>query len=365
MAGFGLGNYINPAVGGFIDQRRNALAGLGAGLLQGRPGSGVQEGIQADTAYAVMQKAEDERLKQINQTQQWLQANYPQYANLPADQGWQAAMADMAAKRNSTSADATNSYEGRLRIGQEQGLTGTDLTTYALTGSLPSGRGGSGELSLTPTWMRDPSGNLVPGQIDKSGNMNVTAIPEGYSVVDPFALTGGKASVTVDAKTQASARAALPGAQQALAITENAINLIRNDTAGLDEQFGNTMGIPNRNLPTIPGVFQQAKGNWQANFSQAKGQQFMQAREMLKGGGPITDYEGMKGEAAFSRMEQAAAIGDKDTFLRALADFEAAVRDGYAKLVATANGEYSAGGSGVPATPAGATNVDDLLKKYQ
>lgn len=362
MAGFGdvLAGFRNWA-----GDNRSTLAGLGAGLLSGRPGAGVQEGIAQDDAYATMKKAEAERQQNLNQTQQWLQSNYPQYASLPAAEGWQIAMADMAAKRNSTSADATNSYEGRLRIGQEQGLTGTDLTTYALTGSLPSGRGGSGELSLTPTWMRDPSGNLVPGQIDKSGNMNVTAIPEGYSVVDPFALTGGKASVTVDAKTQASARAALPGAQQALAITENAINLIRNDTAGLDEQFGNTMGIPNRNLPTIPGVFQQAKGNWQANFSQAKGQQFMQAREMLKGGGPITDYEGMKGEAAFSRMEQAAAIGDKDTFLRALADFEAAVRDGYAKLVATANGEYSAGGSGVPATPAGATNVDDLLKKYQ
>jgi hypothetical protein len=65
MAGFGLGNYINPAVGGFIDSRRNALAGLGAGLLNGQPGAGVQTGLQADDAYATQQKAEAERQKAI------------------------------------------------------------------------------------------------------------------------------------------------------------------------------------------------------------------------------------------------------------------------------------------------------------
>jgi hypothetical protein len=61
MAGFGLGNYISPQVGGFIDQRRNALAGLGAGLLNGQPGAGVQAGLQADDAYATQQKAAAER----------------------------------------------------------------------------------------------------------------------------------------------------------------------------------------------------------------------------------------------------------------------------------------------------------------
>lgn len=75
MAGFGLGNYINPQVGGFIDQRRNALAGLGAGLLNGQPGAGVQAGIQADTAYATQQKAEAERQKAIAD-QQALRTKY-------------------------------------------------------------------------------------------------------------------------------------------------------------------------------------------------------------------------------------------------------------------------------------------------
>lgn len=338
MAGFGLGNYINPAVGGFIDQRRNALAGLGAGLLQGRPGAGVQEGIQADTAFAVMQKAEEERLKSINQTQAWLQQNYPQYANLPPEQGWQAAMGDMAAARSASGPSMTSDIQN-----YEYGLANPGFIDFQTQ------KGGASEVSLTPTWGIDtdpqsPTFNKpILGQLNKAGQFVKTELPTGVQPMNPIDLAGGKQGAIVDAKTQAGARAALPGAQQAVAIAKNAINLVRNDEAGLNEQFGNTGFIPNRNLPTVPGVFQQAKGNWQANFSQAKGQAFMQAREMLKGGGPITDYEGMKGEAAFSRMEQAVATGDKATFLRALDDFEAAVEDGYAKLVATANGEYAAG----------------------
>jgi hypothetical protein len=80
MAGFGLGNYINPGVGGFIDQRRNALAGLGAGLLNGQPGAGVQQGLQADNAYAVQQKAEAERQKAIAD-QQALRSKYADFFN--------------------------------------------------------------------------------------------------------------------------------------------------------------------------------------------------------------------------------------------------------------------------------------------
>lgn len=74
MAGFG--DIFTP-IHNWVDPRRNALAGLGAGLLQGRPGAGVQEGIQADTAYAVMQREEAERQKAIAD-QAALRAKYAQ-----------------------------------------------------------------------------------------------------------------------------------------------------------------------------------------------------------------------------------------------------------------------------------------------
>ena len=54
-----------PGVSDWIAPRRNMLAGLGAGLLNGNPGAGIIEGRQADDAYATMQKAETERQKAI------------------------------------------------------------------------------------------------------------------------------------------------------------------------------------------------------------------------------------------------------------------------------------------------------------
>lgn len=60
--------YGLPAIPGFSDwiaPRRNMLAGLGAGLLNGNPGAGVIEGRQADDAYATQQKQEAERQAEI------------------------------------------------------------------------------------------------------------------------------------------------------------------------------------------------------------------------------------------------------------------------------------------------------------
>jgi hypothetical protein len=68
---------FNPLLG-WADQHRSQLAGLGAGLLSGQPGAGVQAGIQADDAYATQQKAEAERQKQIAD-QQALRAKYADF----------------------------------------------------------------------------------------------------------------------------------------------------------------------------------------------------------------------------------------------------------------------------------------------
>jgi hypothetical protein len=336
------------ALGGLNDWRksnRNMLLGAGSGFLSGdlgNVGRYAADGRQADDAYATQQKAEADRAAQINQTAQWARTQFPELANAPDE-----LVAQMA----------PGLWEKQMMGGAASPTSDIQNYEYSLANpgfaEWQTQRGGAAEVSLTPTWGIDtdpasPTYNKpVLGQLNKAGQFVKTQLPAGIQPLDPATMAGEKSGATVDAKTAAAARAALPGAQQALTIAQKAIALVRDDVAGLNEQFGNTWGVPNRNLPTVPGVFQQSKGNWQANFSQAKGQGFMQAREMLKGGGPITDYEGMKGEAAFSRMEQAVAIGDKETFLLALKDFEEAVNDGYQKLLATASGEYSAGGPGI------------------
>lgn len=88
----------------FVDPRRNMLVSLGASFLNGKPGMGVAEGMQADTAYGIHQKAEAERQAQINQTAEWVKQNAPQYAGLPPEKAWQAAMLDMKAKQDQSGA---------------------------------------------------------------------------------------------------------------------------------------------------------------------------------------------------------------------------------------------------------------------
>lgn len=350
----------NPSLAGidsYLDPRRGQLLALASGITSSpdfgqalsNGFAGAAQARPADTAYIASKAADAARQQQINQTAAWVKQNFPQYGSLPPEQGFQLAMQTLG-RTPKEPVDPTSTYQGRLQAGRDQGLTGTELATYALTGNLPGDRNNS-KFGNTPVMATDGKGNWIAVQPGSDGSTNQMQFPPGFHP-DPGGLAGTKTTATVDATTAANARAALPGAQVAVGIAKNAIDLIRNDTKGLDEQFGNTGPIPNRNLPTIPGVFQQDKGNWQANFAQAKGQAFMQARNMLKGGGPITDYEGMKGEAAYSRMEQAVETGDKANFLRALDDFEAAVNEGYAKLQATANGDYSAGQPAVTGTPA-------------
>jgi hypothetical protein len=347
---------INPA---FNWQRfgGNALQDIGYGLGQaptiwGGLAAGAQRNADLGPQRQQLATLEEERQREAfekNQTSEWIKANFPQYNNLPPAQAWQAAMGDLAAQRAAASGSGGPSPTADMQ-NYEYGLAHPGFLDFQTQ------RGGAAETSLTPTWGIDsdpqsPTFNKpVLGQLNKAGQFVKTELPAGVQPMNPMDLAGGKAGATVDAKTSAEARAQLPGAEQAVSIAKNAIALIRNDEKGLADQFGNTGPIPNRNLPVVPGVFGQDRGNWQANFSQANGQAFMQARQMLKGGGPITDYEGMKGEAAYSRMQAAVEKGDKENFLRALADFEEAVDQGYQKLVDTANSAYAAGGPAVPAS---------------
>jgi hypothetical protein len=77
------------ALGGVNDWRsrnRNMLLGLGGGLLSGDLGNAplyAAEGRKADDAYATQQKAEADRVAQINQTAQWARTQFPELISAP------------------------------------------------------------------------------------------------------------------------------------------------------------------------------------------------------------------------------------------------------------------------------------------
>ena len=86
---------------------------------------------------------------------------------------------------------------------------------------------------------------------------------------------------------------------------------------------------------------------------------WLAARQMLKGGGAITDYESRKAEAAMARLSRAKGEAE---FKAALKDLRDAVTEGQAKLAAAGMGGQQ------PAQPAQTQGPDlsddDLLNLY-
>jgi hypothetical protein len=64
-------------------------------------------------------------------------------------------------------------------------------------------------------------------------------------------------------------------------------------------------------------------------IGQLQGQSWLAARDMLKGGGPITDYESRKAEQAGARLSR---VKDEKDYQAALADLHDAIREGMIKL---------------------------------
>ena len=88
-------------------------------------------------------------------------------------------------------------------------------------------------------------------------------------------------------------------------------------------------------------------------IGQLQSNAWLSARQMLKGGGAITDYESQKAEAAVARLERPKSEGE---FKQALKDLRDAIVEGEAKL----RGQQ--GGAVAPA--AGGPSDDDLLRMY-
>jgi hypothetical protein len=68
-----------------------------------------------------------------------------------------------------------------------------------------------------------------------------------------------------------------------------------------------------------------------AKIAQVQSRGWLAARQMLKGGGPITDYESRKAEAAVARLTRAQGT---EEFRTALKDFRDAITEGMTKLQA-------------------------------
>ena len=212
----------------------------------------------------------------------------------------------------------------------------------------PTPNGGS-EYGLNPIMGTDADGNPVVLQLGKDGTTVVSKMPDGvtpdmsmkaYETAQGTALGKGAGEAQIDAQT------ALPGVSDMAAVVDQQINDLKNDPY-LDAMLG---PIDSR----MPNTTEDA-ARVQGMFDQLQGGAFLQARQLLKGGGAITDFEGRKAEEAFARLNKAQSPAD---FKAALDDFNYFVQQGVKKL------QGQAQGAGVGLTPSGATATPAPVKRF-
>jgi hypothetical protein len=243
-------------------------------------------------------------------------------------------------------------------------------------------QGGQGqtEYGLTPQYAVDTSGALHMIQLGKDGSAHEVKLPDGLALQKGLEkldlgtayqwynnMTGQPigqpvpknlseaAAQTAEGKaageTKGAAAAGLPGAQQL--VQQLSLQI---DDLLQDPYLSHMLGPVQSRLPNVTGEAARV----QAKIEQLSGGAFLQARQLLKGGGAITDYEGNRAEAAFVRMSTAQNMKDFSTALR---DFEMAVRSGVAKLQQQSGAAPLDGGpqpdAGAPATGAPALGATE------
>lgn len=203
---------------------------------------------------------------------------------------------------------------------------------------------GAGEYGLNPVWGVDAQGNPTIIQLGKDGNPIQPKLPAGVSIAkDPIKLDAGTHYVLLDPQTRqpittipknvagaaaaqevgkaaGGAQAQLPGAEGMAKQIGDHIDALANDPK-LPEMLG---PLASR----MPNLTADA-ARVQARMDQLRGGVFLQGYGMLKGGGAITEVEGLKAEQAMARLSAAQSVDD---YKAALGEFKDALTTGLAKL---------------------------------
>lgn len=345
-------NWTNNPFYQNLASNKNALMQFGAGLASGNSFqdgianglTGLSQGAVRDDAMALLKEEKSKEQQALNQTTEWLRNNGKdalyaavQSGAMQPAQAWQIALQEDAAAR-AGGGDNLKSVGGHLY----------DVNTGQWI-SPPQTAENRQNVSLTPTWGQDAAGNWVMLQPSSTGELVQSTVPEGVSLVNPYDLSAQRAGGTAFGKSTGGAQFDLPAAALTTEQTLAAIQSVRDQSVGMDEQFGNILGVPQQMLPTLPA---SERANFQIETNRLINRTFLEAREVLRGGGQITDFESRKAEGAISNLEEAMARGDKALFQKALNDLEQAVRDGYAKLQGQAGSMPGYGGPAPSSGPA-------------
>ena len=199
--------------------------------------------------------------------------------------------------------------------------------------SPPAGAGNDAEFGLNPQYGVDAQGNPVILQLSKGGTSKQTALPEGVTLSkEPIKLDAGTHFVLLDPisrqpvgqipKDLAGAEREKTGgklqgeAASALPQVETAANqmLATIDSLAADPYLGNMLGSWDSRTPNLTTDAARV----QSKMDQIGGQSFLQAFNMLKGAGQITEIEGQKATQAMARLNTAQSEDDYKAALKEL-----------------------------------------------
>lgn len=300
-----------------------ALSDIGVGLTKsptffGGLAAGAQRSADMQPLRDQQLSLEEERKRDAlerNQTSEWVKANFPQYANLPAAQGFQLAMQDMAAQRNASD---------NLTTDQRNWMMAQKDPAFA---NFLNENGGGVEYGFTPQWYQNADGTFGYGVQGKDGSFKPVQPPDGATMLDPRSLNSEKAFGTATGKASGEATAAAPGDIAAGQAALDIIDQIRTNPE-LPWATGFSAGVGGNR---IPGT---GRYDFQNLVDQAKSGAFLTAVQEMRGLGSLSNAEGGAATQAITRMDTATS---KAAFLKALADYEAIVQRGIARAQARLN----------------------------
>jgi hypothetical protein len=285
------------------------------------PFANMPQAVEAKQAMLLRQQAaqqmEQERAQALEQQEQvkaWLQTNFPQYAGLPPEQGWQLAQAEL--QRQNAAQGGANLPSNVQEWQYYDQLSPEDQTRY-----LTMKRSNSPLNIGTGFVTQDPAnpGSIIGPEI----------------AIDNF---GAAQDTSMGKAVGEAAAAAIIELPQKLATANSMVDTIDgilNDPA-LDVSTGWLSW-----MQAVPNTEQYRFGQ---RALQLQGQAFLQAFETLKGGGQITEVEGAKATQAIGRLSTAQHPAD---YRAALTELKGIIGTARQRAVSAAGGVQLPGNAAI------------------
>lgn len=207
-----------------------------------------------------------------------------------------------------------------------------------------SDKDGHPTFGLNPQFGVDANGNPVMLQLGTNGTVRQVPMPTGVSLSNKpqqmdlgthYALVNPITGQTIGTMQKNVAGAAQ---QKALGTASGEAQAQLPGAEGMANQIGAHIDslADDKYLPTMLGPLASRMPNVttdaarvQSKMDQLGGGAFLQARQMLKGQGAITDFESKRAEAAYARLNAAQSFED---YKAALTEFKDALTTGLTKL---------------------------------